>query len=219
MAGLWISLAPAAEDTAAAAQARPVLIIDAGHGGEDGGAVAADGTVEADINLGIACKLNLLAQLCGTDTEMTRADEHIHYPADASTIAARKTADQKQRAALINSVANGVLISIHQNEYPAPSPHGAQVLYASSMQSKAFGEAMHAALVNLLDPENRRVAAPISNDIYLMRSVQCPAVLVECGFLSNPEELKKLKDESYQLKLSMVMLGSFLEYFQTGWNQ
>ena len=196
-----------------------VLIIDPGHGGEDGGAVAADGTLEAEMNLAIAQKLQGLASFCGMHTVMTRTGDHINYPADAETIAARKTADQKQRVSLINSISNGFLISVHQNWYPTSEPHGAQVLYARNYESEAFGTLMHARLIEALDPENRRVAATISEDIYLMRNAQCPAVLVECGFLSNPDELMRLKNTDYQVKLGLLMLSTYFDTFQTGWKQ
>lgn len=194
------------------------LIIDPGHGGEDGGAVAADGTQEADVNLQIALRLRALAEFCGVPVVMTRDSSNIDYPTDAGNIAARKVADQKQRVELINTVENGVLISIHQNYYPAAGPHGAEALYAATEQSEELGKLLHNLLLERLDPENRRVAAPISDEIYLMRNVSCPAVLVECGFLSNPEELERLKSDSYDQKLSLVMLSAWLQYFQTGWN-
>lgn len=197
----------------------PVLIIDPGHGGEDGGAVAPDGTQEADVNLSIAKRLNVLAKLCGVRTVMTRASERIDYPTEAQTIAERKVADQKQRVETINQTQGGVLISIHQNWYPASSPHGAQVLYAGSSGSQEFGRFLHESLLKTLDPENRRVASPISEEIYLMRSISCPAVLTECGFLSNANDLSNLINPDYELKLSMVMLSAYLQHFQTGWNQ
>ena len=210
---------PASEEASASIQNDPVLMIDPGHGGEDGGAVAADGTLEAELNLAVAQKLYGLAAFCGVQTLMTRTGEHIDYPTDAATISARKTADQKQRVALINSIPNGILISIHQNWYPTSGPHGAQVLYARNPESEAFGTLMHAKLIESLDPENRRVAAPVSDDIYLMRNAQCPAVLIECGFLSNPEELSRLKENAYQTKLGMLMLSAFFDTAQTGWEQ
>jgi N-acetylmuramoyl-L-alanine amidase len=147
---------------------------------------------------------------------MTRSTAEITYPDGAETIAARKVADQKQRVAFINATPNAVLISIHQNQYPTPQPHGAQVLYAATSDSAAFGESLHDMLVSNLDPANRRVAAPISDDIYLMKNITCPGVLVECGFLSNPEELARLQTDAYQIQLSMTMLSSYLQYYQNG---
>lgn len=201
-------------------QSEPVrtLIIDPGHGGEDGGAVASDGTQEADVNLQIALRLRALAEFCGVPVVMTRDSSMIDYPTDAGTIAARKVADQKQRVALINSVEHGTLISIHQNFYPAAGPHGAEALYAPTEHSEEFGKRLHNLLLETLDPSNRRVASPISDEIYLMRNVRCPAVLVECGFLSNPEELERLQSNTYDQKLALVMLSAWLQYFQTGWN-
>ena len=208
-----------AKETLSSVSFDPVLIIDPGHGGEDGGAVAPDGTLEADLNLVIAQKLKTLASFCGVRTVLTRCDEHVDYPPDARTISARKTADQKQRVDLINSFSDSVLISIHQNWYPTDEPHGAQVLYSRSPGSESFGTLLHMKLVDQLDPDNRRVAAPISEDIFLMRNAQCPAVLVECGFLSNAEELSKLRNTDYQLKLSLLMLSAYFETYHTGWKQ
>ena len=110
---------------------------------------------------------------------------------------------------------NAVLISIHQNCYPDRKPSGAQVLYAASTGSDTLGMQMHDNLVTYLDPQNRRVAAPISEKIYLMHAVQCPAVLVECGFLSNASECAKLKDADYQAKLATVIIASYLQYRQS----
>lgn len=193
-----------------------ILIIDPGHGGDDGGAVSSDGVEEADVNLSIAKRLDALSCLCGVKTVMTRSDRQIQYPEEAQTIAARKVADQKQRVALINDTPNAVLISIHQNLYPSSQPHGAQVLYAATNDSEQFGKQLHDNLIALLDPQNRRVAAPISEDIYLMKNIRCPGVLVECGFLSNPEECARLQTDAYQIQLSLTMLSAYLVYFQNG---
>ena len=179
---------------------KQVLILDAGHGGEDGGAVAPNGTV---------------AELTGIEVVMTRDSPDIAYPDNATTIAERKKADQHQRAELIRKTDNAVLISIHQNCYPDRKPSGAQVLYAASDGSEALGTQIHDNLVAYLDPQNRRVAAPISEKIYLMREVKCPAVLVECGFLSNESECTKLKDGGYQTKLAAVIIASYLQYRQS----
>lgn len=190
--------------------AHPVLIIDAGHGGLDGGAVAPDGTAESGINLDIALRLRDMCSLFGVETVMTRTGEDIGYPDAAKTVSQKKAWDQKRRAELINSTPDAVLISIHQNKYPDPRPHGAQVLYGKEDGSRELGECMHEMLRVSLDPENRRVAAPIQNNIYLMRMAKCPAVLVECGFLSNPDEAALLESGEYRTKLAMVLLAAFL---------
>jgi len=190
----------------------PVLIVDAGHGGEDGGAVAPDGVLESDINLDIALRLEALAHFWGVDTRMTRRTESIEYPASAQTLAAKKKADQSARLELIHDTPGAILISIHQNNYPAVSPHGIQVFYGTEPRSAVLAEVMQKNLTDSLCPENRRVAEPIDEGIFLMRRADCPAVLVECGFLSNPDELEKLESDSYRMELAEVMLASFMQY-------
>ena len=167
------------------------------------------------MNLQIALRARAIAELTGVEVVMTRDSPDIAYPDNATTIAERKKADQHQRADLIRKTDNAVLISIHQNCYPDRKPSGAQVLYAASDGSDALGTQMHDNLVAYLDPQNRRVAAPISDKIYLMREVKCPAVLVECGFLSNESECAKLKDGGYQTKLAAVIIASYLQYRQS----
>ena len=173
---------------------------------------AEDGTVESSINLAIAQKLELLSGLFGVETVMTRESEDIAYPDEADTIAKMKRADQNARVNLINSIPDGVLISIHQNYYPDSRPSGAQVLYAATDGSQELGEIAHTAITASLCPDSRRVAAPVSSEIYLMRSVHCPAILVECGFISNAEELLKLKNSVYQNEIAALLLTSYLQY-------
>lgn len=190
----------------------PVLVIDPGHGGEDGGAQTADGTVESGLNLEIALRLDALAGLYGLRTVMTRTSEGIAYPEDANTTAKRKVADQHARAELVNALPDAVLISIHQNCFPDPRPYGCQVLYAETEGSEAFGKLTHELLCAAICPDNRRVAAPAPDSIYLMRSVKCTAILVECGFLSNTREAERLKTAAYQTKISAVLLASYLQF-------
>ena len=190
----------------AAADNRVTLVIDAGHGGIDGGAVSAAGVKESEINLAIARRLNSLAELYGVRTHMTRVDDS----SKSATEGYSEHEDLVRRVEEINSAPNGILISIHQNCYPDRKPSGAQVLYAASDGSEALGTQIHDNLVAYLDPQNRRVAAPISEKIYLMREVKCPAVLVECGFLSNAEEAARLCEADYQRKLAVTVAAGFL---------
>ncbi len=188
------------------------LVIDAGHGGEDGGASTEDGVRESLINIEIAQKLNAVAGLLGIETVMTRETEEISYPEEADTIAKKKVFDQKSRVSLINSVDDAVLISIHQNKYPDSRPSGAQALYGKTEGSLELGELTHQNLTTFLCPDNRRVAAPISDNIYLLKNVMCPSVLVECGFLSNAEEALLLQTKDYQIKLAIVLAASFIQF-------
>ena len=202
-----------AEETEAQALP-PVLVIDPGHGGADGGAVAADGTTESGINLDIALRLRALARFWGVETVMTRESEDIAYPDSAGSIAAKKVADQHARVGLVNNTPGAVLLSIHQNNYPAAAPNGIQVFYGKTDGGKDLAEIAQGNLTALLCPENRRLATPIDRDIYLMKNVDCPAVLVECGFLSNPGDLDHLKTDTYRMELAAVLLGSYLQYIR-----
>lgn len=190
------------------------FIIDPGHGGEDGGAVSADGTLESTINLDISMKLLDLCHYLGIPAVITREGNDLDYPDSATTTAQRKRWDTKRRVELIQSVPNAVLMSIHQNIYPTPTPRGSQVLYGEGEESKYLGQMLHENLISALDPSNRRVAMPANKDIYIMTHAGCTAVLIECGFLSHPEESVLLNTDSYKLKIATVLAGSALEYWE-----
>ncbi len=188
----------------------PTIVIDPGHGGADGGASSASGILESALNLEIAERVEAIFLFFGLPVRMTRSSETIDYPPDAQSIKAKKTADTKARVQLIESTEHALLLSIHQNYYPASGPCGAQALYAPTSGSQELAERIQANILTFLDPENRRPAAPIQDSIYIMNHVSCPAVLVECGFLSNPEETEKLCTKEYQIKLAAVLAASIL---------
>lgn len=189
---------------------RLTLVIDAGHGGEDGGAVSDTGNIESEINLSIALKLEQIMGLYGVDPVMTRSSGDISYPDDAGTISSKKTADTRNRVKLVNSIDNPVLISIHQNKYTSSGPFGAQVLYSDTSGSKDFAETLQELLISKINPENYRTASEIQENVYIMNNVDCPAVLVECGFLSNPDENRLLETDSYKTKLAAVIASGYL---------
>ena len=197
---------PAAETMGAGD--RPTLVIDPGHGGIDGGALAFDGTRESDINLAISLKLRDLAQFCGASVFLTREDDSRR----TDILSYSEHEDLVHRTELINSVPGGVLISIHQNFFPTSQPSGAQVLYAAGEESRRFGELTHGMLVTQLQPENRRVAAPAPMELYITSKAACPAILVECGFLSNLSDLSRLKEDPYQTQIALILMSSFLQY-------
>ncbi len=188
------------------------LIIDPGHGGADGGAVSVTGKKESEINLAVARRTELTAAFLGTAAVMTRTDEIIDYPDSAKTIRAKKAADQKARVDLINREKNALLISIHQNKFTTPSPRGPQILYADTPGSRGFAEYMQSLLTELSKPDSVRTAAEAPADIFLMGSVSCPAILIECGFLSNPEEAERLESDDYQKMLAVTIAGGFGAY-------
>ena len=191
-----------------AQESHSCLVIDPGHGGIDGGAIALDGTNESEINLAIAMKLRDLAFFCGQPTVLTREDDSRR----TDYISYSEHEDLVHRTQVINGVPNGVLISIHQNKYPTSQPSGAQVLYGKGEESRAFGELTHRNILTYLQRENRRVAEPAPRNLYITANVTCPAILVECGFLSNQFDLDQLLEAHYQTAFAAVLLSSFLQF-------
>ena len=187
---------------------RSTLVLDAGHGGIDGGAVSDSGLKESDINLQIALKTEALVRFLGIDTVMTRETD-----TDNSDNKAYSEHDNLvQRVKLANSTENAVLISIHQNKFPSAVVSGAEVMYSDNDDSKALGLITQDNLVTLLDSSNRRVARPAPKELLLTSSVECPTILVECGFMSNPQEVQKLASNDYQLKLAAILAGSYIQF-------
>lgn len=187
---------------------RSTLVLDAGHGGIDGGAISDSGLKESDINLQIALKTEALVRFLGIDTVMTRETD-----TDNSDNKAYSEHDNLvQRVKLANSTENAVLISIHQNKFPSAVVSGAEVMYSDNDDSKALGLITQDNLVALLDSSNRRVARPAPKELLLTSSVECPTILVECGFMSNPQEVQKLASNDYQLKLAAILAGSYIQF-------
>ena len=183
----------------------PTLIVDAGHGGEDGGAVSLTGRFESQLNLEIAQRVEQLCGLCAVPVLMLRqADVSLADP-DAKTIRQKKVSDLKNRVETVNQTPNAVLLSIHQNFFEGKNPHGAQVFYRDADSSQGWAELLQTTLQQYLDPANTRTAAQVPKFVYLMKHIRCPAVLVECGFLSNPEEEARLSSDGYQKKLALVL--------------
>lgn len=186
----------------------PILVIDAGHGGLDGGAIAADGTKESDVNLAIALRLESIVRFFGQKTRMTRWDDS----AKTDIISYSEREDLKERVQLANTTPGAVLISIHQNDFPTRQPHGAQVLYSPWAGSELLGKTIQTNLIEKLDPGNRRLAVPAPGSLFLTANTRCPAVLVECGFMSNGDEVLRLKDGRYQTAAAAVIAASYLRY-------
>ena len=193
----------------------PRVILDAGHGGEDGGAVSADGTSEKAINLSIAQKTNDLLRLFGFETQMTRTDDN-DISEEGDTIRERKLSDMKKRLSIFNSSADNTIISIHQNKFSNTTSHGTQVFYSPNNDNgSALAESIHCSVKAQLQPDNERKCKPSDDGIYLLKNTTQPAVIVECGFLSNREECARLADEGYQKQMSFAITTGFLDYFNT----
>lgn len=187
----------------------PTIVIDAGHGGMDGGASGVTGVLERDVNLAVAQRTEALMTLFGLSCVMTRSDDADIAPGvDYKTIRSRKIADMRARAELVNAIPNAMLFSIHMNSYPDPRCSGSQVFYSPTAGSDLLAGYVRDALAAVTGDSSPRAAAPVNPGLYLYRTVTCPAVLIECGFLTNPEEEKRLASPEYQLKLAMGLTAA-----------
>lgn len=180
-----------------------IIVLDAGHGGADGGASGPDGTRECDLNLAITLKTDAVLGLLGEETLLLRSTDTDLSSSDSKSISQKKVSDIRRRVELVNSQPGAILVSIHCNTYSQEKYHGAQVFYTGG--AKEFGETMQLALKNGVDPSNARMAKAVSPDVYLMNHIKVPGILVECGFLTNQEELTNLKDPDYQTRLAVTI--------------
>ena len=188
------------------------LVLDAGHGGEDGGAVSLTGVPESGINLAIVLKLDQILGLYGQAPVVLRTSDISLHDESAGTLREKKVSDLHNRVSAIESVENAVLFSVHQNTFTNQKYHGAQVFFAPTDGSEALAVHIQEGLRTVLDPENARQAKPIPDTVYLMNHMSCPGILIECGFLSNPEEEALLRSGGYQTKLAAAMAGAWLQY-------
>ena len=191
-----------------------ILIIDPGHGGFDPGAVASDGTAESGINLAVGLQMEEMARLLGVETDMTRRED-VSTESDASAaVRQRKNSDLKNRVEQVNGISGGVLVSLHQNSLPqVPAVHGAQVFYSEVEDSRELAETVQSALNTVINDRNKEVKAA-GGGVYLLKNAKIPAILVECGFLSNGDETALLNTQAHQNRLALTILASVLEHLQ-----
>lgn len=190
----------------------PVIIIDAGHGGEDGGA-SDNGILEKDINLSIALKLRDMLRAGGFRTEMTRDSDVSIYDDTSETTRQKKVSDLNNRVEIINKYKNNILVSIHQNKFEQPQYFGTQIFYSANLpQSEKLAEEIKRSVTGLLQPENKRELKRADKSIYILSKAEVPAVIVECGFISNPEEAEKLSQEKYQQQMAFAVYCGLLSY-------
>ncbi len=191
-----------------------VIVIDAGHGLPDEGAVGFNGTTEQAINLSISLKLQKLIEQSGAKVVLTRSDENGIYSLDSKSIRNKKVSDIKNRVEIGNNSNADVFISIHLNKYPPSEIYrGWQTFYQNNNEkSKQLSNIIQNNLSNNIEFKNDRTPMPITG-IYIMDHVQIPSVIIECGFLSNPEEVRLLKEDTYQNKLAWGIYTGLQEYF------
>jgi len=182
----------------------PTVVIDAGHGGRDGGAVGNDGTLEKELNLQIAGVLAELLRISGYNVVMTRTEDVMLTTEDA--VGSAKLQDLKKRLMIASSYPDSVTVSIHCNKFPSESCKGLQVYCSDDEKALALANSIQGSVKELIQPENHRAVKQADSSIYLLSRAKTPSVLVECGFLSNAEELEKLKSPEYQKSLALAML-------------
>ena len=189
------------------------IVIDAGHGGDDPGKIGINKEKEKDINLKISRELQKLLEQEGIKIVMTRTDENGLYQQSSNN---KKVEDMRKRCEIITKTKPVFTVSIHQNSYPDESVKGAQVFYyGQSVEGKKLAETLQKTMVASLDPQNHR-QAKANESYYLLKKTEVPIVIVECGFLSNWEEAKKLQEDSYQNQIAWAVSMGILSYLEEG---
>ena len=196
------------------------IILDMGHGDFDGGAVANDGTLEKDINLEIGLKLKRLMEDSGYNVICTREKDRIYLEGNPQSIREKKLADMERRLNIIRENPNGIFVSIHQNKFPDESVRGAQVFYnEKSPNSAVLARLIQESIKNNADEENKRMEKASGKEYYLLENIENCGVIVECGFISNQQELLKLKNEEYQNILAESILKGIENYLKKDINE
>lgn len=195
----------------------PVIIIDAGHGGFDGGASTNDGTPEKEINLAVSLYLNSFLTSFGYRTTLTRTKDESLESEGLDTIKSKKTSDIHNRMSIMENIENAVFISIHQNHFSEEKYKGTQVFYSPNFsdESSLLAQEIQNTVVSQLQPDNHREIKKCGSSVYLMFNAVKPSVLVECGFLSNTEEANKLKMENYQKKIAFCIAMGIQSYLSS----
>ena len=203
---LPVSLTGADNDT-------PVIILDAGHGGIDGGCTSAEGIPEKGINLDILLRLRDILEVNGYEVKVTRESDRSIHDAGIEGIAAQKSSDMDNRLAVFNGSRNAVCVSIHQNQFTDPKYSGAQMFYSgSNSTSEVLAEMLQKRFRSLLQPDNSREIKLCGKELFLCYYSENPTVMAECGFLSNPEEAALLNTEEYRGKVAFTLFSGINDF-------
>ncbi|MBQ5641031.1 MAG: N-acetylmuramoyl-L-alanine amidase, partial [Ruminococcus sp.] len=201
-------------ETAASVRTLPPVLIDPGHGGEDGGAVSGD-VLEKHINLAVSHDVADLLRLCGYTVSMTR-DTDDALTNEGEDVRKRKYNDMKMRLDLYNATPDNVVVSIHQNKFDVAASHGAQVFYSPNHPNSAvLAEALRKSVTGMLQPDNTRTCKTAGKEIFLLKNARVPAVIVECGFISNRQERELLVTDDYQKQLALAIAAGLMNYVNT----
>lgn len=190
-----------------------LVLVNSPHGGIDGGCTSAEGIPEKGINLSILLKLRDLLTVSGYEVEVTRDTDTSIHDQGIEGIAQQKSSDMDNRLAIFNSRDDAVCISIHQNQFTQPQYHGAQMFYsATNPQSEALARSMQSSFVKLLQPDNQREIKQCGKELFLCYFSKNPTVMVECGFLSNPDEAALLATDEYQSKIAFTIFSGINDF-------
>ena len=220
MVGSFIALAVCARLTegvipaSADAVQRPVIVLDAGHGGLDSGAVGKNGTLEKDINLSIVLHLQQLLELSGFDTVLTRDEDISIYDAGVEGIRNQKLSDMDNRLEIVQSHPDSIFLCIHQNNYKDPQYFGAQMFYNNNHpNNRSLAQIMQNRFAVLQEGNDREIKLS-GDELFLLKNNTNPSLMIECGFLSNPEEEALLSTTEYQQKVAFTIYSGLLEYIE-----
>ena len=194
---------------------KSVVLANSAHGGFDGGASAADGTVEKDINLSIAQKVAAILKFNGYNVIMTRTEDTGTEDNESDAIAKRKKSDLNNRLQIMKDNSDAIYVSIHLNKFTTSAASGAQVFYTKNYkEANELANLVQTSIVKLLQPDNTRVVKQGTDSTFLLKNAAVPAIIVECGFLSNKQDLEKLKSDDYQSQMAFAICGGILNFME-----
>lgn len=189
-----------------------VVILDAGHGGEDGGTVGVNGVYEKDLNLSVSNILAAMLRSAGVTVIETRTEDRLLYREEENIRGYRKMYDLRNRLAVAQNNPDALFVSLHMNSFSSPQYKGLQVYYADTAGSERLARVIQNGIRTTLQPDNDREVKAAGSGIYLLDRAENTAVLIECGFLSNPEECEKLSSEDYRKQLCFSLFCGIITY-------
>lgn len=198
--------------TAADAVERPVIVLDAGHGGLDSGAVGGSGTLEKDVNLSIVKILRDMLEMSGFEVVLTRSEDISIYDAGVEGIRNQKLSDMDNRLEIVQSYPDSIFLCIHQNNYTDPRYFGGQMFYNNNNpDNRTLAQIMQNRFADL-QPGNDREIKLSGDELFLLKSNPNPSLMIECGFLSNPDEEARLSTWEYQQQVAFTIYGGVMEF-------
>lgn len=211
-AAVMLAAAGGSGTSSAESPSKPVIVIDAGHGGEDGGGVSVNGVPEKGMNLDMALDLRDMLTLCGYSTVMTRTEDISIYDKGTEGLRKQKLSDMENRLELFNTE-GAVCISIHQNRFTDPQYSGAQMFFhKENSDGGRLAECLRARIVGMIQPGNEREVKAMDDELYLLCNCKNPAVMAECGFISNPKEAAKLESAEYRREMAFALMSGLNDF-------